>query len=87
MSHSLLLAIIFVAFASIGFSYVFRANEMRVGMVRICNRHQFLDLLMRKWLDESPSCIPTLRLMGVFGLLVSAVTYFALVSRLVHRTP
>jgi hypothetical protein len=82
MNHRLFFALAFVISAAIGFSYVFRTDSVRDAMIRICHRHSFLVILMGKWLDESPNCAPTLRLMGVCGLAVAALAYFALMSRL-----
>jgi hypothetical protein len=82
MNHRLCFTLAFGISAAIGFSYVFRTDSVRAAMVRICQKHMLLSLLMGKWLDESPNCGPTLRLMGACGLAVAGLALFALMSRL-----
>jgi hypothetical protein len=82
MRDTVLLGLVFVASATIGYSYVFRAHKMQTAMARICHKNSFLGLVIGKWLDESPHCVLTLRLMGVFGLVIAIVAYVALLSRL-----
>ena len=75
MSCTLLLAFAFVASAGIGYSYVFRTARVRAEMIRICHQQSLLGILMGRWLDESPNCAPTLRLMGVCGLVVAGLAF------------
>jgi hypothetical protein len=82
-----MLAFVFLASATIGYSYVFRTDRVRDAMIRICHQQSFLGILMGQWLDESPNCVPALRLMGVCGLAVAGLAFLALMSRLVHRMP
>jgi hypothetical protein len=77
-----MLAFVFLASATIGYSYVFCTDKVRNAMIRICHEQSFLGILMGQGLDESPNCVPILRLMGVCGLVVAAVGYFALMSQL-----
>jgi hypothetical protein len=87
MNHRLFFALAFVTSAAIGFSYVFRTDRVRDAMIRICHQQPFLGFLMGQWLDESPNCVPALRLMGVCGLAVAGLAFFALINRLVNRIP
>jgi hypothetical protein len=87
MSDTLLLILVFVISAIFGFFYIFRAYKVQTFLVRICNKHWFLGLVMGKWIVKSPYYILTLRLAGVGAWVIAAVTYFALMSRLVNRIP
>lgn len=82
MSGNFFLELVFVVSAILAFSYLFRTDKVQAAMARICNKHQFLDLVMGQWLDESPYCM-----MGVLGLVIAAVADFALMSRLANRIP
>ena len=42
MRDTVLLGLVFVASATIGYSYVFRAHKMQTTMARICHKHSFL---------------------------------------------
>jgi hypothetical protein len=81
------LALIFAISATLGFFYLFRAHRVQAFMVRIAKKNRFLGIVMGKWIIESPYYILTLRLTGVAAWLIAAVTYFALMSRLVNRMP
>jgi hypothetical protein len=87
MSQTLILGFVFVAGASIGYTYIFRTKRIRASMARICSGHSLTSFLLRRWLYTSAYSIPTLKLMGVLGLAVAAVAYVAFMSRLVHRIP
>jgi len=87
MIDALFLALIFAISAIVGFLYLFRAYRVQAFMVRIAKKNWFLGLVMGKWIIESPYYILTLRLAGVTAWVIAAVTYFALMSRLVNRIP
>jgi hypothetical protein len=83
MSHNLFLEIVFVAGASIGYTYVFHTKRIRASMARICSGHSLVGFLIRRWLYTSVYSILMLKIMGVLGLSVAAFAYFALMSHLV----
>jgi hypothetical protein len=86
MSHTLWLAVVFLASATFGYTYVLRTNKMQAGIAKICGSYVLAGFLVRKWLHASAYCVLTLRLMGVLGWVLAAIAYFALISRLVNST-
>jgi len=71
MRHTSFLVFVFVASATVGYSYVFRTDKVHLAMARLCYKHRFLDFVMGKWLVESPHCIFTLKLMGVLDWVIA----------------